>query len=241
MATPANDVANAPISRNNNGDPVVPAKEGMAAMKPEDFMKLFIEQLKHQNPMQPTDSSAILQQMSQISQISASADMQKSMKDMSKSIDATMTQSRRIESSQMVGKYVQIESKQGYLPDEADKDPKDEKPLLHGSVLSPGATNDITFYVKDVAGKVIYQKSLGGSSKMELLDFKWDGVGDDGVKRDPGLYDVTATAMIEGKPKDARIAETFKVTSVLMGPEGFKLNIDKIGVKDMNDVARIMS
>jgi len=51
-------------------------KPATASMNPSDFINMMITQLQNQDPMQPTDSNALLQQMSAIGQMQASSDMQ---------------------------------------------------------------------------------------------------------------------------------------------------------------------
>jgi flagellar basal-body rod modification protein FlgD len=42
---------------------------GFSALKPEDFVKMLIAELQHQDPTKPMDSSQILQEVSQIDNI----------------------------------------------------------------------------------------------------------------------------------------------------------------------------
>jgi len=51
-------------------------KPASMSMNPSDFINMMITQLQNQDPMQPTDSNALLQQMSAIGQMQASSDMQ---------------------------------------------------------------------------------------------------------------------------------------------------------------------
>lgn len=48
-------------------------------LTPSDFLNLMITQLQHQDPTQPTDSSQILSQMSQIGSLQASDSLQTSL------------------------------------------------------------------------------------------------------------------------------------------------------------------
>ncbi|HVS70111.1 MAG TPA: flagellar hook capping FlgD N-terminal domain-containing protein [Phycisphaerae bacterium] len=46
------------------------------AMSSTDFMKVMLQQLEHQDPLNPTDSNQLLTQLSEISQLQSNTDMQ---------------------------------------------------------------------------------------------------------------------------------------------------------------------
>ena len=48
---------------------------GMSAITPDDFMKMLITELKNQDPMNPTNSDQIMQQISEIRNIQATSDL----------------------------------------------------------------------------------------------------------------------------------------------------------------------
>lgn len=66
-----------------------------------DFMKLLIEQLKNQNPLKPTDSNSMLQQMSSISTVQAMNGMQDSFKQLKVDQQLSLGQS-------LIGKSIEI-------------------------------------------------------------------------------------------------------------------------------------
>jgi flagellar basal-body rod modification protein FlgD len=68
-------------------------------MTPEDFMNIMVTQLENQDPLDPTSASDLLQQVSQIGQLSASDSLQTSMQSMS-------LQSQIGASSSLIGKSV---------------------------------------------------------------------------------------------------------------------------------------
>src|SRR5437764_10017613 len=65
-----------PNTATANQLPSTVKKPATASMNPSDFIKMMITQLQNQDPMQPTDSNALLQQMSAIGQMQASSDLQ---------------------------------------------------------------------------------------------------------------------------------------------------------------------
>src|ERR1051325_11855800 len=52
---------------------------GLNSMSSGDFLKLMIQQLQQQDPLNPTDSNQLLTQMSQISTLQSNNEMQQSL------------------------------------------------------------------------------------------------------------------------------------------------------------------
>jgi len=69
-----------PINSANNttGSQVTGAKKKQ--LNPEDFIKMMLTQLQHQDPMQPAKNEELLAQMSQIGQLQSSNTLQESLK-----------------------------------------------------------------------------------------------------------------------------------------------------------------
>lgn len=204
-------------------------------LSPDDFITLFLTQLKNQNPMHPTDSSALLQQMSEISQISASKDMAKSMQNLEASMKQTMGSTQVFGASQLIGKKVQVKSDFGKL---------DKTDGLMGSVGLPGPATKVIVTIKDnVTGKEVKKIDLGPcqSAQGGLMDFKWDGKDADDKLCDPGVYRISAVATFQGKELPMPTAGAFKVNSVgLMKSGSVVINVDEMGGKEMKDILKIL-
>ncbi|MCI5968800.1 flagellar hook assembly protein FlgD [Helicobacter sp.] len=86
--TSANDTANStePSENNTNalGDKPIPNKnqENSNSLSNEAFMRLFLEQLKNQDPTAPMETQEILTQTAQLTQVEAQEKMKKAMEDM---------------------------------------------------------------------------------------------------------------------------------------------------------------
>ncbi len=75
-------------------------KSSKMQLKTEDFIKMMITQLQNQDPMEPAKNEALLAQMSQISQLESSTQLQTSLK--------TLVLQNNISSAgAMIGKMVQ--------------------------------------------------------------------------------------------------------------------------------------
>ncbi len=68
-------------------------------LKSEDFIKIMVTQLQHQDPMEPAKNQELLAQMSQIGQLQSSTDMQNMLKQLS-------LQNQIGSAGQLIGKMV---------------------------------------------------------------------------------------------------------------------------------------
>lgn len=76
------------------------SKSKSMSMSSNDFIQMMITQLQNQDPIQPTDSNALLQQMSAIGQMQSSSDLQTTLQ--------SLTLQNQIGSaSNLIGKVVQ--------------------------------------------------------------------------------------------------------------------------------------
>jgi flagellar basal-body rod modification protein FlgD len=205
-------------------------------LQPDDFMTLFLAQLKNQNPMSPADSSQILQQMSEISSIKSSVDMQKTMKELEHRIEISMGTSQLLQAGSMIGKSVDILSEQQIAP-------LDEKDGMRGAVAVPGAASGIQLTIKNDEGKIMRTIDLGPTTGAGMVDFSWDGLmGEDGEKAPPGFYHIEATATMGTDAKSVPVAGAFRVNSVAMNPAtgGIILNVDGLGGTPIEQVVKIL-
>ena len=202
------------------------------SFKTEDFIKMFLAQIKHQNPMQPTDSSAILNQMAQIGSIQASSDMQKKMDSMANSVQSSMMNTQFMQATNLVGRSVQLESAVSQL--------KQGKPMV-GSVEVVGATANVQLTITDPAtGQIVKTMDLGASNAPGLKTFTWDGTDSDGNPLPDNFYKINATASINGKIQDLPTIGSFNVNSVALDQDaGVILNLDYWGGKTMDQIVKV--
>ena len=207
-----------------------PAKKELT---PDDFITLFLAQMRNQNPMNPSDSNAILQQMAQISQISASKSMQDTLNTVSANVASALSNTQMLQATQLIGQRVQIPSKVS---------PLNTGEGLSGSGLVPGAATDVTFTIRDTGGNLIKTISNGPAASGGLVDFKWDGTGDNGQSYPAGIYQISANAIVDGKPVNVPTAGSFKVNSVALDQKngGVILNVEQLGGTSMGDIIKIL-
>ena len=76
------------------------ANQGIAGLTPDNFLQMLITQLQNQDPMNPTDSNQILQQISEIRNIQSTSDLTTSLN--SVALGQSLTTA-----SSLIGKQVQ--------------------------------------------------------------------------------------------------------------------------------------
>jgi flagellar basal-body rod modification protein FlgD len=76
------------------------AKPASQSMNSSDFIQMMVTQLQNQDPLQPTDSNALLQQMSAIGQMQSSSQLQTTMQSLA-------LQNQIGAASSLIGKLVQ--------------------------------------------------------------------------------------------------------------------------------------
>jgi flagellar basal-body rod modification protein FlgD len=204
------------------------AKINKTQLKPDDFMKLMLAQLRMQNPLKPYDNSAMLQNMSQISSLNATKDLQASIKN----LDNNMGKSQVLSASQLVGRKANFPSEVSPLVDGDG---------LCGSVVIPGQASEVTITIKDKNGQDVKTIKLGATG-AGVADFKWDGLDADGKKMDADFYKISAAATIDGKQVQVLTAGTFKINSVALNPKSNEviLNVDGLGGMKMNEILKIL-
>jgi flagellar basal-body rod modification protein FlgD len=203
-----------------------------AATSPNDsakdaFMKVFLAQMKMQDPMKPFDSSSMLQQLSQLTALSATEELQKTVKNLNQS----MSESQVMQATQLIGHKVQIPG---------DVSPLVDKEGLSGSVLVTQPASAITITIKDSSGNIVKTIEKGPSDKG-VLDFDWDGIDNKGNPAKADMYRISASATVDGKQQAMIVSGTFKVNSVALDPKkGVILNVDGWGGVTTDNVLKII-
>jgi flagellar basal-body rod modification protein FlgD len=151
------------------------------ALGESDFLKLLVEQLKHQDPLQPQDNTAFVAQLAQFSGLEQSMQM-------NSSLGLIMTQLRGQANAQltsMVGQTVTIQGSKATL----DGDGTGGAVMF--SLSAPAASAKIT--IADASGNTLRVLDLG-SQKAGLVQARWDGRDSTGTLQPAGTYSVSVSA-----------------------------------------------
>jgi len=194
----------------------------------EQFLKLMMAQMQNQDPMKPMENGDFL---TQIAQFSAS----KGIADMSDSI-STLTQSlasnQALQASSLIGRVVLAPSETGFLePGQG----------MGGAIELPSSTLDVNVSIYDQSGAVVKSIPMGQQAAGDVY-FAWDGTDEAGNTMPPGLYNVQATANINGQTQamQTMVASRVESVSVGKGGQGVSLNLAGLGSMNFNNVREIM-
>ncbi|MHB1947030.1 MAG: flagellar hook assembly protein FlgD [Gammaproteobacteria bacterium] len=217
-------------------------------LNPDSFMRLFLTQLTHQNPMHPADSNSILQQMAEISSISASKDMQQSIADMKKSMNLALGRNEYVNATQMIGKKAVVPWPQSQL---IKGEGMSGSVYIPPSMVSKSVAADIKLTIRDRNDNIVKEIDLGASDKPGMIDFHWDGLKD----KDPAHpelpqeeypagteYKISATAKVNGETKKVDCLGAFRIKSVALNPQNgdVLLNAEGPGGLRLDEVYKIL-
>jgi len=192
------------------------------------FLKLIIAQMENQDPLKPMENGQFLSQLAQFKSVTGIDGLQQSVDKM-----ATALQSNQaLQASSLVGRWVMVPSAQNFLWSEAG---------MAGTLELPDNANNVQVVIKDAGGQSV--KTIGlGSQQAGMVNYQWDGVGDDGTVYTPGEYSIDAIASINGDVTSLETNSIVPVESVLMGKTGesMKVNTAGLGEIQLSAVKQIM-
>lgn len=203
----------------------------------DDFMKLMMAQMKHQDPTKPVDNNEFVAQMAQFS----AAQGIKEMNDSFHTLATSLQSSQALQASSMVGRQVMIPGNVSELSPTGE---------LRGAVDVPAETEKVSINILDNNGQLVKALELGKRGEG-LASFSWDGVinkadskipGSVEQKAKPGKYTLQAEMLVEGKAQAATTYVTDKVNSVSLGKgnQGVTLNLSNTGSKSLADIREIL-
>jgi len=187
-----------------------------------DFLKLMVTQMTNQDPTKPMDSTQMVAQMAQFSQVAATQQLQQSFD----SLATNLSGDQFVRAASLVGTEVLVPSKAAKLTDGK----------LGGAVNVGTSGTYVNVTVKDQAGNVVRTLSLG-QPDAGLVKFDWDGKSDDGTQLGDGVYQISATS-------GGTAIDTFvrgKVEGVgASGTDGTYLQVAGYGGALLSQIAQIL-
>ena len=144
-----------------------------------DFLKLMVTQMTNQDPTKPMDSTQMVAQMAQFSQVAATQELQKSFDGLANNL----TGDQFVRAAALVGREAVVASKAGKLAEHK----------MNGAVNVPTSGTYVNVQIKDSSGNVVRNLSLG-QPDAGLAKFSWDGKSDDGTQLPDGVYQMSATS-----------------------------------------------
>ncbi len=192
-----------------------------------EFLQLFVAQLKNQNPLEPQDGSDFLGQLAQFSTVEGIKNMESAFNKIADSLNS----SQAMQATSLVGKKVQVKTDTGlHFPGNQ----------IAGSIEVPRAVNDLVLEVQNEVGQVVKTYQLNAQSKGDL-PFNWDGTDENGNALPGGAYRFVAKAHVDGvlNQFDTYIASNVDSVTINKNGQPLTLNVSGFGKVSINDIKTI--
>jgi len=188
------------------------------------FMKLLVEQMKNQDPLNPMDNAQVTSQMAQLSTVTGIDKLNSTLESLISSVQAGQS----YQASGMIGHNVLVPGNEvstsgtgGYF-----------------GVDLPSGADKLTITIKNSAGATIRTVDMG-KQDSGTIPLQWDGIADDGSVAKTGDYKFEATATIAGKSAAVDGLNYAKVMSISNSSSGLKLNLSNLTAVNTSDVKEI--
>ncbi len=197
----------------------------------DEFLKLMIAQVKHQDPMKPMENGEFIAELAQFSTVSGIEQMQKALEDLAGAYGASQT----LQASQLVGREVLVESDQATLA---------EGGSVEGRLDMEAASGNVTLSVLDATGQQVRSLALGelGAGRH---DFQWDGFDNQGNAMPAGTYTLEIAASSGEQSVAVPAMLTREVDSVEFGAGGNVLlntsDGESLGLADVKQIRQTAS
>jgi flagellar basal-body rod modification protein FlgD len=166
----------------------------------DDFMKLFITQLQNQDPMNPQDSSSMVTQMAQITQVEQSYNTNTNLKSL---LDA-LNSSSSMSAASFIGKTISAQGSQVNLT-------AGGQPQLNFNLAS--AAKQVQVVIQDSNGLTVRTVTLGQTAAGDG-SLIWDGKNSNSSALPAGLYSFSVTGL---KPDGGSFSGTPLIKAVVDG------------------------
>lgn len=203
-------------------------KKAKSELGQDDFLKLMLTQLKHQDPLNPMESGEFLSQMAQFGTVNGITQLQSSFSTLASSLQS----SQALQASTMVGNTVLVPGNQSELVSGGE---------LTGAVELDQSTSQLLVNIVDATGQPIRQINLG-TQTAGLTKFTWDGLDGSGEPAPSGVYTISATSLQNNESVAQSVLINAKVNSVTLSKAGGEplLNLNGIGPVSLSQVREIM-
>lgn len=219
-----NNISNSPLQNQNM--PSVQGKE-QKELGQQDFLRLMVAQVQHQDPMQPNASGDFIGQLAQFSTNDGIQKMQKSMEYLADSFQSNQA----LQASSLVGRKVLVPHNKFALGEEGG---------VKMNADLPAPVTDLVAEIYGENGELINKIPLG-SKNAGLFAFEWDGQNSAGERAPQGSYKVLVKGRYENQEVGIKTLTAANVDSVSLGfnGEGFRLNVAGIGSVPLYEVRQV--
>lgn len=192
-----------------------------------DFLKLFVTQLKNQDPLEPEKGADFLAQLAQFSTVEGIKNMEQSLTNVANALSS----SQALQATSLVGKKVEVLTNQATLT---------TGETVKGSIVLDNKVDNLAMEIRNSSGEVVKTYEYGSQSKGDF-PFTWDGLDANGQPAAPGKYKLTVKGDISGTETQLSTYVASNVESVSINKNGQPLgiNITGLGQVSIDDVKAI--
>ena len=165
------------------------------------FMKLFLEELKMQDPTEPMNTEKMLEQTAQLATMEMNDNMQKSLQELSNTLSST----NKFNTISAIGKIADTGNRHINITDEINEANFE---LYFGDDISSG---DVI--IKDRDGNIIKTFPLQAHTKG-VLSFNWDLKDSNGNRVNNGIYEISAIYTTPTKEEKQTVLGAYPIESI---------------------------
>lgn len=215
MTTVTNTTASSSTSTNS-------MLSSAATLDSDMFMKLFLAQLKNQDPTNPTSNAQLLQQLSEMSNSQSLQSLQSQVEGLAYGMNTAID----LQATSMVGKEILFQSNTAKLT---------RGGKVSGQLNLSKAADDVTLHIYNSKQQLVDTIDLGnkdaGAVTFTLEQSK--------LKLAPGTYTISASGMVSGASASFMPNMAAKVDSVELTARGVQLVLDGAGTIPITEVTQI--
>jgi flagellar basal-body rod modification protein FlgD len=195
------------------------AKKTSKDMGKQDFLTLFTAQLQNQNPLEPVKNEAFVAQLAQFSQLEALTNMQTSLD----TFVTSMSGERMLNGASLIGKKVAITDA---------LTPLAQGGTIDASIDLPEGAAGLQINVFDAKGTLV-KEIIAGPQVPGSMSLQWDGKNTEGQSAAPGLYRLSAQAVVNGKTAAVPVNTLSTVKSIVTNPTDGSVSVEVDGGKTL--------
>lgn len=174
--------------------------ENKNSLAKDDFLKLLLVELQHQDPTEPMDSEKILSQTSQLATLESAENTNKTLSDLAASLGNT----QQFSTIAAIGKTADLGS---------DAIAQDKGTLSTFEVYFPNAVEHGTVEISDGEGNIVQTLDVG-TNPAGVYQFTWDGTNKSGELADSGIYHVNASYLDQNGTQQQTRLGAYPIESV---------------------------
>lgn len=189
------------------------------------FLKLLVTQMKNQDPLNPMDNAQVTSQMAQLSTVTGIDKLNSTVQ----ALSSSMLASQSLQAVSMIGHVALTDGNRMELANGS----------AFGGVELPDPADKVTVQITDASGALVRTLQLGAQDSG-IVDFKWDGLADNGSTAADGKYIFTAVSELSGKQTNASTLSYGLVSSVAQSSKGVTVSIGNQGEFGLNAIRKIL-